>query len=243
MHSTLPQGGEEGELTATASDQVQPAIPSPKWVPFWVVIGLVCVLLGAPTVFAFVTPKVETLPVGVFERASLSLSEEQTEDETSVIGGFIAPEGWFEVKPEAGEAESSDEQADEAPSQRTFVSSTGRDRITVELVSGVDSPEALLQERAPIGTSLTPIGFAMVPREVLPVEGGVELSALDIDLRAGSASTQLITACSTRTPTVCALITSEAQAWFGDPRFAQRQEDGVMLPEVRSMLSTLEVFA
>lgn len=217
-------------------------IPTPKWVPFSVILALVLVLLIAPFVLIFVTPEPVANKVGVFQRFSLQTAHGDSE----AIGGFIAPEGWLlvtdgdpaqQTSEDAGEdAEANDDTATQ-PTSYTFVSPDKRDSITVEFHGDVTDPGELLQQQSPIGATL-------VPSAVLPPQAGLDISALDVDLRAGSASTQYLTACAQRSaPTACLLITSKAQAWFGDPRFEQREDDGIMLPEVRDMLHTLEVYA
>ena len=221
--------------TATPSEAVPrdaqaiTPIPQPKWVPFGVILGLILVLLTTPMVFAVVTPAPVENKVGLYQRFSLDVEHNSGE----AMGGFIAPEGWFEVT--SGDP-TRDRDTDHQASSYTFVSPDRRDTITVEMRGDVLNPAELLQ-------SQTPIAATLVPSSVLPAQPGIELSALDVDLRAGAGNTQYVSACSPGVPSACLLITSTAQAWFGDPRLSQRQEDGVMLPAVREMLNSLEVFA
>lgn len=214
---------------ATERDALRP-IPAPKWVPFCVVLGLVLLLLITPFVVSALSPAPIVNKVGLFQRYSL----EAEHDGGEAIGGFIGPQGWFEANSSGPRQKNAEEKS--PLTSYTFVSPDHRDSIVVELHGDVASPVELLQ-------SQTPIAATLVPNEVLPSVAGLEIAALDVDLRAGAGSTQFLIACRPGEPSACLLITSKAQAWLGDPRFGQRQKDGVMLPEVREMLSSLEVYS
>lgn len=237
MNSIPPLGAGSDVATALAPERTQSVIRAPKWLPFTIALSCMAVLLLIPQLLTVLAPIADDYPVGVLELVKLSASD----DHESAIGGFIAPEGWSTAKLSDPSQDDGEEDAAEDPSTRTFVSPDHLESISVELLIDVSGVEELMRARAPIASSDEEIEAAKTQLDFPELEG-FQLSAFDFMLGPGNASTQMITACAVAAPNVCMLVTSQTQTPLDDPRFEQRQSDGVVLPEVRSLLRTLEVY-
>ena len=196
-----------------------PSRDRPRWVAFGVILGCMSLLLVTPAVAGAVLPPREVGEVGVYERVTLQGGNDEGR---SVMGGFIAPQGWMldpVATTPAGVTHAN---------ERTLWTKDDGVRVTASLQSGVTSSEELLRAGAPAGAFLAPI-------ERLDSAPLLTIEVLEYDLQAGDARSQRIA--------VCEILRSENCVLFEVEVAASRSgaDADTLLPDVAAMVQSTEV--
>lgn len=189
----------------------------PRWVAFGVILGTILALVVVPSVAGAVISPLPEDTVGVYEREILH-GEFGT---GTVIGGFIAPQGWVHADAPSGT------EAGESSAQ-SFRTPNGDATVTVSAQAMVETPDALLRGGAPVGAVVAPI----VRLESAPL---LTVDLLEYDLEAGGGASQRIAVCEVLTHTACVLFEVEMRASLAG------SDAGQVLPDVAAMLATTEV--
>ncbi len=191
----------------------------PRWVAFGVILGCMSLLLVAPTIAGAVLPPRPAGLVGAYERVTLL---GVADDESSVVGGFIAPQGWM-LDPAAKSPE-----GEELDDERSLGTKDGGVRVTASMHAGVSSSEQLLRQGASAGAFLSPI-------ERLDSAPLLTIELLEYDLQAGDARSQRIAVCEVLRNANCMLFEVEVDA----SRLGTDAEP--LLPDVAAMVRSAEV--
>lgn len=179
------------------------------------ILGAILVLVITPAVASAVVPPRSEGVVGFYERFTL-YSEA---DEEGVVGGFIAPQGWFAIN---------QDDASQGKPQQRLKSQDGGVSVTATVHAPVDSPESVLREGIPIGAVLSPIR-RLDSAPLLTVD------LLEFDLEAGGGISQRIAVCEVLRNSSCLLFEVEVSAK------GSGADAGPLLPDVAAMVASAEV--
>lgn len=190
----------------------------PRWVAFGVILGCMSLLIAVPTVAGAVLPPRQAGLVGAYERVMLDAGDQ----ENSVAGGFIAPQGWLldpAAKSPAGV---------KIAGERSLGTKDGGVRVTASMHAKVSSSEQLLRDGAPAGAFLAPI-------ERLDSAPLLTIDLLEYDLQAGDARSQRIAVCEVLRNANCMLFAVEMEA------SRSGSDAGPLIPDVAAMVRSAEV--
>lgn len=213
-------------VDVVAPESTAHAATRPRWVAFSVTAATILLLLLVPTVTGAVSPSKPEDVVGVYERVLV-----QTElDGRTVVGGFIAPQGWVRDAEEDSEDTGSDDAEGEAAAveEQGFATLDGGAMVSVTMHAGVESPEQLLRDETPIGAAAARI----VRLESAPL---LTADLLEYDLEAGAGVHQRVAVCEVLKNSSCMLFEVSLSGTHAST------DAGRLIPDVAAMVASAEV--
>jgi len=219
-------------VDVVAPEPTAHAATRPRWAAFSVTAATILLLLLVPTATGAVSPSKPEDVVGVYERVLV-----QTKlDGRTVVGGFIAPQGWVRDAEEESEGAGSEDTGSEdgeddatgAVEEQGFATPDGGATVSVTLHAGVESPEQLLRDDTPIGAAAARI----VRLESAPL---LTADLLEYDLEAGAGVHQRVAVCEVLKNSSCMLFEVSLSGTHAST------DAGRLIPDVAAMVASVEV--